>query len=109
VHTLTAVLFFLSIVFRLNSTNRRDLQFLLSSTDSITFYWRGDCLFCERSADSWRRLESHFFDSPEIALVTSASSSGDVPSFVQQDAASGRRHRVSMGAEFDLCVAVDPE
>jgi hypothetical protein len=64
VHNLTAVLFFLSIVFRLNATNRRDLQSLLSSTDSITFYSRGDCLFGERSADSWRRLESHFFDSP---------------------------------------------
>jgi hypothetical protein len=104
----TPVLFFLSIFFRLNSTNKRDLQSLLSSTDSITFYSRGDCVFCERSADSWRRLESDFFDSPETALVT-ASSFGDVPSFVQQHAASGRRHRVSMGAEFDLRVAVDSE
>jgi hypothetical protein len=103
------VLFFLSIVFRLNSTNRRDLQYLLSSTDSITFHSRGDCLLCERSADSWRRLESPFFDSPDVALITAASCPGDVPSFVRQHAASGRLHRVSMGAEFNRRVAVDPE
>jgi hypothetical protein len=99
---LLTMLFFLSISFRLNSTNRRDLQSLLSLTDSITFHSRADCLFCKPYADSWLRLESHFFDSPEIALVTVASSSApDVPSFVQQHAATGRQHRVSFGADFE--------